>query len=193
MLEVERVQPLLFDFASMASHGQRHVSRFPVTPACAAPQLMPLEPCHAACASQGITFATAYDSLGEEGLRHSINEPESTGVFTNANLLGTLAAVVSSTPSLTFVVYDGDDADIPSGALDTIRAANGGIQVLNFDDFLKSGKENPVEPNRPNPDDILAIMYTSGASSEAVPFLLRMVTDLGSFRLQVRLERPRES
>ncbi|GAA5831861.1 hypothetical protein JCM3766R1_000130 [Sporobolomyces carnicolor] len=117
-----------------------------------------------ACASQGITFATAYDSLGEEGLRHSINEPESTGVFTNANLLGTLAAVVSSTPSLTFVVYDGDDADIPSGALDTIRAANGGIQVLNFDDFLKSGKENPVEPTRPNPDDILAIMYTSGST-----------------------------
>lgn len=37
---------------------------------------------NAACASQGITFATAYDSLGEEGLRHSINEPESTGVFT---------------------------------------------------------------------------------------------------------------
>lgn len=117
-----------------------------------------------ACASQGITFATAYDSLGEEGLRHSINEPESTGVFTNANLLGTLAKVVGSTPSLKFVVYDGKDSDIASGALETIRAANGGIQVISFDDFLKSGKENPVERNPPKPDDVLAIMYTSGST-----------------------------
>jgi long-chain acyl-CoA synthetase len=80
----------------------------------------------------------------------------------NANLLGTLAKVVSSTPSLKFVVYDGKDSEIASGALETIRAANGGIEVLNFDDFLKSGKENPVEPNPPKPDDMLAIMYTSG-------------------------------
>lgn len=115
-----------------------------------------------ACASQGITFATAYDSLGEEGLRHSINEPESTGVYTNANLLGTLASVVGQTPSLKFVVYDGKDSDIASGALETIRAANGGIEVLSFDDFIKSGKENPVEANPPQPDDVLAIMYTSG-------------------------------
>ncbi|GAA5869237.1 hypothetical protein JCM16303_000403 [Sporobolomyces ruberrimus] len=117
-----------------------------------------------ACASQGITFATAYDSLGEEGLRHSINEPESTGVYTNANLLGTLASVVGQTPSLKFVVYDGKDSDIASGALETIRAANGGIEVLSFDDFIKSGKENPVEANPPQPDDVLAIMYTSGST-----------------------------
>lgn len=129
-----------------------------------------------ACAAQGITFATAYDSLGEEGLRHSINEPESRGVYTNANLLGTLASVVSSTPSLKFVVYDGKDSDIPAGALDKIRSANEGIQVLAFDDFLKSGKENPVAPNPPQPQDTLAIMYTSGKAFPGFP--LRKIVPL---------------
>ncbi|GAA5938350.1 uncharacterized protein JCM15063_000709 [Sporobolomyces koalae] len=117
-----------------------------------------------ACAAQGIVFATAYDSLGEEGLSHSINEPESTGLYTNANLLGTLASVVGSTPSLKFVVYDGKESDIAKGALDKIRAANDGIEVLHFDEFLKSGKENPVAPNPAGPDDTLAIMYTSGST-----------------------------
>ncbi|GAA5823706.1 hypothetical protein JCM10212_003715, partial [Sporobolomyces blumeae] len=117
-----------------------------------------------ACAAQSITFATAYDSLGEEGLRHSINQPESRGVFTNANLLGLLATVVPSTPSLKLVVYDGSDEDVAPGALDKIRQANDGIQVLKFDELIELGKANPVEPNKPNPDDTACIMYTSGST-----------------------------
>ncbi|GAA5969832.1 hypothetical protein JCM11641_008054 [Rhodosporidiobolus odoratus] len=120
-----------------------------------------------ACASQGVTFATAYDSLGEEGLRHSINEPSCYGVFTNAALLGTLSSVVSSTPSLKVVVYDGDKKDIPAGALDTLNAARQGqpaLEIYTFDDFVKLGKENPAKPNHPQPEDVACLMYTSGST-----------------------------
>jgi len=41
-----------------------------------------------ACMSVGITITitTAYDTLGESGLTHSLNEPGYVGVFTNAEL-----------------------------------------------------------------------------------------------------------
>ncbi|GAA5852553.1 hypothetical protein JCM8547_002540 [Rhodosporidiobolus lusitaniae] len=120
-----------------------------------------------ACASQSITFATAYDSLGEEGLRHSINEPSCYGIFTNAALLGTLSSVVSSTPSLKVIVYDGDAKDVPRGALEELKKAHEGqpaLEIHTFDEFLKLGKENPAEPNHPKPDDVATLMYTSGST-----------------------------
>ena len=40
-----------------------------------------------ACATLSIPIATAYDTLGETGLAHSLNEPECVGLFTNAELL----------------------------------------------------------------------------------------------------------
>ncbi|BGP43871.1 long-chain fatty acid-CoA ligase [Rhodotorula kratochvilovae] len=115
-----------------------------------------------ACARQGITFATAYDSLGEEGLRHSINEPEVYGLFTNAPLLGTLARVVPHTPSLKVLVWDGKPEDVPAGALDTLRAA--GLTIHTYDEFVALGASKPVAPSRPKPEDVACLMYTSGST-----------------------------
>lgn len=49
------------------------------------------------CFRQNIPFCTAYETLGEEGLSHSLNEPEVVGVFTNENLIDTLANVLEET------------------------------------------------------------------------------------------------
>jgi long-subunit acyl-CoA synthetase (AMP-forming) len=124
-------------------------------------------PPNTACASQSITFATAYDSLGEEGLQHSINEPSCYGIFTNAGLLGTLSSVVSSTPSLKVIVYDGAASDIPKGALEELQKVHEGqpaLEIYTFDEFLKLGKENPAKPNHPQPEDVATLMYTSGST-----------------------------
>jgi long-chain acyl-CoA synthetase len=60
------------------------------------------------CGSVSVTIATAYDTLGEEGLAHSLNEPECVGVFTNAELLPTLFRVLPKAPTVNIVVYDGE-------------------------------------------------------------------------------------
>ncbi|GAA5825193.1 hypothetical protein JCM3770_002345 [Rhodotorula araucariae] len=121
-----------------------------------------------ACAQQGITFATAYDSLGEQGLKHSINEPSAYGIFTNANLLHTLAGVAADTPSLRIVVYDGRTEDVPAGALDALRAARKDgdepLRVYTFDEFVDLGKAHPSEPHLPDPEDVACLMYTSGST-----------------------------
>ncbi|KAK4058292.1 long-chain fatty acid-CoA ligase [Microbotryomycetes sp. JL221] len=115
-----------------------------------------------ACAAQGVTFATAYDSLGEEGLRHSINEPKVYGMFSNANLLGMIAAVVKDTPSLKVLIYDGKQEDVKAGALDKLKQA--GVEVHHFDDFIKLGKDNRIDANPGTPEDTMCIMYTSGST-----------------------------
>lgn len=143
-----------------------------------------------ACAKQGITFATAYDSLGEDGVRppfprflnrvtsgnprahasppsqleHSLNEPGVCGMFTNSNLLGTLAAVITRTPTVKTVVYDGPSSDIkPADAIEKLQQA--GVRVLHWDEFVQLGKDKKHEVvKRPEPDDVACIMYTSGST-----------------------------
>ncbi|KAG0660768.1 long-chain fatty acid-CoA ligase [Rhodotorula mucilaginosa] len=117
-----------------------------------------------ACAKQGITFATAYDSLGEDGLEHSLNEPGVCGMFTNSNLLGTLAAVITRTPTVKTVIYDGPSNDIkPADAIEKLQQA--GVRVLHWDEFVQLGKDKKHEVvKRPEPDDVACIMYTSGST-----------------------------
>ncbi|GAA5871399.1 hypothetical protein JCM3774_005588 [Rhodotorula dairenensis] len=115
-----------------------------------------------ACAKQSITFATAYDSLGEEGLEHSLNEPDVCGMFTNSNLLGTLAAVIARTPTVKTVVYDGPAEDVKPGSIEALRQA--GVTVYTWDEFVRLGKDKKHEPVRPKPDDVACIMYTSGST-----------------------------
>ncbi|KAM0789806.1 hypothetical protein ACM66B_006657 [Microbotryomycetes sp. NB124-2] len=114
------------------------------------------------CAMHGITFATAYDSLGESGLQHSLAEPDVYGLFTNANLLATVANVIDKTPSVKVLVYDGKQEDVKSGSIDKIKGA--GVKVYHFDEFLKLGKDKSHEPNHPQPDDVACLMYTSGST-----------------------------
>ncbi|KAF9461401.1 long-chain-fatty-acid-CoA-ligase [Collybia nuda] len=115
------------------------------------------------CASISTTIATAYDTLGEEGLTHSLNEPNCIGLFTNAELLPTLQKVLTKTPSVKYVVYDGE---AKQAVLDQIRAIRE-IKAYSIADLRELGKGKPMEPleaRRPKKDTVACIMYTSGST-----------------------------
>ena len=117
-----------------------------------------------ACTTIATPVATAYDTLGEAGLAHSLNEPNCVGVFTNADLLPTLSRVIKQTPSVRLVVYDGEPE--PS-LLDEIRGASDGVVVVSIDQLRQVGKTQPVEAlqnRKPTPEDVALIMYTSGTT-----------------------------
>ena len=117
-----------------------------------------------ACTTISTPVATAYDTLGEAGLTHSLNEPNCVGIFTNAELLPTLARVVKETPSVRLVVYDGDAKPT---LLDQIRGVREDIVVVSVDELRQTGRAQPLdilEARRPTPDDVALIMYTSGST-----------------------------
>lgn len=115
-----------------------------------------------ACASISTPIATAYDTLGESGLTHSLNEPNCIGIFTNAELLTTLSHVLKDTPSIKLVIYDGSPS---SSLLDSLKGVREGIKVLSLDELRKLGKGKTVDASRrPTKEEVACIMYTSGST-----------------------------
>ncbi|KAI9455375.1 long-chain-fatty-acid-CoA-ligase [Russula earlei] len=138
-----------------------------------------------ACASISTIVATAYDSLGESGLQHSLNEPECVGVFTNAELLPTVAKVVREVPSLRIVIYDGQASD---AVLSKITSAREGVTVLSLDALRELGREQPSdiwESRVPSSDDVACIMYTSGTTGPPKGVVIRhsnLIAAVGSVK-----------
>jgi len=119
-----------------------------------------------ACAFNAVPICTAYDSLGPDGLAHSLNETEVRSMFTNADLLPTLTKIIGKCPSVKLVVYDGQ-AD--QKQLDELTGTREGLKAVHIDEVLKLGKEKPSEARKAKSEDIFCCMYTSG-SSEWLPF-----------------------
>ncbi|KAG6875507.1 hypothetical protein C0992_003557, partial [Termitomyces sp. T32_za158] len=116
-----------------------------------------------ACASISTTIATAYDTLGEDGLTHSLNEPDCVGIFTNAELLHTVQKVLTNTPTVKYVFYDGEATP---AVVDQIRSIRD-VKVLTINELRELGKgksTEPLEARRPKPETMACIMYTSGST-----------------------------
>lgn len=116
-----------------------------------------------ACSSISTPIATAYDTLGEDGLTHSLNEPSCIGLFTNAELLSTVLKVLPNAPSIKYIVYDGY---AKQSLLDNLRS-NRDIKVFSIAELRELGKDKPAEPleaRRPKADTMACIMYTSGST-----------------------------
>ncbi|KAF8584406.1 acetyl-CoA synthetase-like protein [Ramaria rubella] len=114
-----------------------------------------------ACMQISTTVATAYDSLGESGLLHALDEPECAGIFTNAELLPTLAKVLSQAKTVRVVIYDGNAA---KGDLEQLRSMRSELKVLSLDDLRVLGKDKPDPQRTPTKNDVACIMYTSGTT-----------------------------
>jgi long-chain acyl-CoA synthetase len=50
------------------------------------------------------------------------------------------------------------------GEVEAFQSANPDIKVVTYNDLVKLGQENPVEPNPAKGSDLYCIMYTSGST-----------------------------
>ncbi|GAB1318742.1 long-chain fatty acid-CoA ligase [Madurella fahalii] len=117
---------------------------------------------HGAC-SQSMPIVTAYDTLGEEGLRYSMVATKAKAIFLDPHLLPTLTNVLAAATEVQTVVWNSQH-QVNQGHIDKLKASYPHINILSFDDLRKLGEENPSDPVPPTAQDLCCIMYTSGST-----------------------------
>ncbi|KAH6872867.1 hypothetical protein BKA58DRAFT_401051 [Alternaria rosae] len=113
--------------------------------------------------SQSMAIVTAYDTLGEEGLRHSMLQTNAKVMFTDPELLPKLVNPMKEAKDVQVVVYCTKN-DPKQKDIDTLTQAHPHLKVMSFDELVKMGEESPAEPIPPKADDLACIMYTSGST-----------------------------
>lgn len=118
-----------------------------------------------ACCTQSMTIATAYDTLGPSGVRHSLVQTQSKAMFTDPQLLQTASGALEGAKDVQFLIYnDQTNHPIKDEELAAFKQKNAHLRVLSFSELRAMGEADPVDPVPPQPSDLFCIMYTSGTS-----------------------------
>jgi long-chain acyl-CoA synthetase len=111
-----------------------------------------------------MTIVTAYDSLGPSGVEHSLCQTGAVVMYIDPNLIPTAMQPLEKATTVKTVIYN-DTSIFPAGtAVEDLKAARPDLTVLSIQELLDLGKETPVDPVPPQPDDLFCIMYTSGST-----------------------------
>lgn len=108
-------------------------------------------------------MATAYDTLGEEGLKHSLVQTEAKAIYCDPHLLKTLINPLKEAKEIKFVIYD-TEAEVKQEDIDKLKSNFDYLTILSFEELRQIGESNPVAPVPPHPEDLCCIMYTSGST-----------------------------
>ncbi|PNY28678.1 Long-chain-fatty-acid-CoA ligase 1 [Tolypocladium capitatum] len=115
------------------------------------------------CASQSISIVTAYDTLGESGVEHSLVQTQCSAMFIDPHLLKTAAGPIKRSNVKTVIIND-SCMFAAGGEIDQFRQANPDLQVVTYEELRKLGEDNMVDPEPAKATDLYCVMYTSGST-----------------------------
>ena len=116
-----------------------------------------------AASSQSMPIVTAYDTLGEEGLKHSLVATGAKAIFLDPHLLTTLINPLKEAKEIKFVIWNSDN-EAKQDNIEKLKKAHDHLTILSIEELRKMGDANPVDPVPPKPEDLCCIMYTSGST-----------------------------
>lgn len=151
--------------------------------------------------TQSIPVATAYDTLGEDGLTHSLVQTESAAIFTDNELLAKLINPLKKAQNVKFIIHseiidendkraDGKLFKNASDSIEKIKQSRPDIKFISYDEVIALGKKFNDEINfcPPKPDDLACIMYTSGSTGTPKGVVLKhknIVAGIGGVSINV--------
>ena len=113
--------------------------------------------------SQSIPIATAYDTLGEEGLKHALIQTEAKAIYCDPHLLNKLTTPLSEAKNIRYVIYN-SDVEAKQEHIAKLKETTSDLVVLSFEELRQLGESNQTDPVPPSPEDLCCIMYTSGST-----------------------------
>ena len=121
-------------------------------------------------------IVTAYDTLGEEGLKHSILQTRASTIFLDPHLLPILLGPLKEAESIRNVIYN-DVGNVNQADIDKLKAQHDHLTIMSFEELRRRGETTPAEAVPPKPEDLCCIMYTSGSTGppKGVPLTHRNV------------------
>lgn len=130
--------------------------------------------------SQSMPIVTAYDTLGEEGLKHSLVATGAKAIFLDPHLLTVLIKPLAEATEIKYVVWN-DQNKVKEEDIEKLKKAHDHLVILSLEELRKLGQSNPVEPVPPKPQDLCCIMYTSGSTGtpKGVPLKHKSVVAAG--------------
>ncbi|KAH0343545.1 putative AMP-binding enzyme, partial [Aureobasidium melanogenum] len=124
--------------------------------------------------SQSITIVTAYDTLGEEGLSHSLKQTNARAIFLDPALLPRITKVLDQVPHIRAIIYnDVAPQSINQNHVSELNKAHPNVRLLSFDEFFEAGSKLATDPVPPTANDLACIMYTSGSTGSPKGVLLK--------------------
>lgn len=132
--------------------------------------------------SQSMPIVTAYDTLGEDGLKHSLVATGAKLIFLDPHLLPILTNPLKEATEIKYVVWNSQN-EVKQENVDALKKAHPHITILSFEELRKLGEDNPVEAVPPTREDLACIMYTSGSTGppKGVPLKHKAVIAAGKF------------
>ncbi len=132
---------------------------------------------HAAI-TQSMPIITSYATLGQDGLEFSLYQTRAKAIFVDPDLLQNLMRPLKKATEIKFVIWNSRGHEtVKQKDLDALKAEYPDLMIISYDELLKMGRDNRVEPVKPGKEDLCCIMYTSGTTGmlpllRPVPFRL---------------------
>ena len=112
-----------------------------------------------------MTIVTAYDTLGESGVEHSLVQSKANAMFVDPHLFKTINNPLKRAEAVKFLIYNEEShLPVPDAEIEQFKADHPGLTILSFGELRALGEANPTEPAQPSPEEMYCIMYTSGST-----------------------------